>query len=494
MSTSYKGLDVLDIRPDFKTLDIGQLDDFSFDSQGLGRSTPWKPTSAVKRKVKYPFVLGGASDMKIWRVFVEEHRGGLLGFWMPLYVNDYSLTTDAAQGDTSLIIEKMGLAIKWALGNQFRHLAILNRAGDFSCHGIKAVTLSGETEILALDSATTFHVEQDKCVCCALIFARMQDEIEYTYKNEELIRFDVGFTELPTETLSPDFGSGPIGAVHTGSLPLYLYKFSRAGFAYRYTNWPLDLTTTDDVEWHAADISHGDIQAGLDFTAEGLEIQFATNDVNAPLRALLDRADLSPTDVEVFEADASMLEYEPTEPIYTGRVEEPSGEPGGVIRIPVSSVLRIAEDEGPRIKQQRLCVHRLYDDFCALSESAFTTSGTLSAFDSSTALPYVDATAFGAKATLQSDANWFALGKVTIGTQIRFCVGQSANRLYLNAPFRNLSAGAVVTAAAGCDKRIGTCETKFANVVNHIATTYMPNRNPQFEALETPKPAGGKKS
>ena len=122
----------------------------------------------------------------------------------------------------------------------------------------------------------------------------------------------------------------------------------------------------------------------------------------------------------------------------------------------------------------------------------FSTSGAITAIDSS-ATPYIEAAEFGAKATLTGEPNWFALGRVTVGNETRLCVGANGNRLWLNAPFRSASIGNQATAFAGCDKRAETCVSKFDNLDNFLGFPYIPNRHPQFEALQAPKPKGGKK-
>lgn len=493
MAATYKTKPVLTVAPDFKSLDLGQLDDFSFDPQGLGRATPWKQTTAPKRRVTYPFLFRDRAASKLWRVFVENRRGRLTGFWLPLYTNDYPITQDQAEGDGTITIEKMGFSQKWAYGTQFRHLALLTRDGKLECYGVTAVTISGETEVLTLDDTLGTALVAADTVCCGLMFARFaEDEIAYEYKNDECCRAEVGFLELPTETLTPDFGAGPIGDTHSGSLPLYLYSIIRGGTEWLFTNWPQDVTTTDLAQWTAADITHGEIESGLDLIAESLEIVIATRAADHPLRALLDRNDLAVTEIYVYESAADTLVYDEAAPIYTGRVAACSFEPQGVIRLTLGSILRLVEQETPRIQLQRPCNHRLFDTFCGLDPAAFTTAGTVSAVSTDPA--YVDASAFGAKATAEGDANWFALGRVVIGQQHRLCTGQSGDRLFLNAPFKDVATGMDVSARAGCDKRIGTCLSKFDNVDHHLGFTYTPNKNPQFEALSTPKPSGGKKS
>jgi hypothetical protein len=121
----------------------------------------------------------------------------------------------------------------------------------------------------------------------------------------------------------------------------------------------------------------------------------------------------------------------------------------------------------------------------------FTTTGTITALTDD----YVEAAEFAAKETAESDPVWFALGVVRVGNETRLATGTNgAGRLYLNFPFRSAIVGDTITAEAGCSKRIGVCTGKFNNLVNFLGFPYVPNTNPQFEALSQPKAGGGKKS
>lgn len=481
MSFTFLSRDGLDIRPDWQTPSAGQVDDFTFEmTGGQGKGIPWKISAGPKRTVDYQFALTSRAQIGAFRRFVCARQGRLNGFWLPVYLRDYALTQDQAAGDTSLTFQKIGLHDALASFAQFKALVIADWS-SIQCYQIASVSVSGPNEIVNLVGSLSSAVKASTVICGGLIWARLsEDEISYEFRDLGYCRANVGFDELPTE----------YDTAAAGFAPVYLYKFVRAGQTYRFCNWGVDLAIGGNT-WTAADISHAGLKFTIDFVDDGPKLTVATDDSSHPLRALLDRYLLQNTTLDIYESDAIALTV-PTAAIYSGRIDDVVFRTRGVIDATPSSLLYLGEQQGPRLPIQRICAHQTYDGFCGLNPATFTTAGTISALSSSPAS--VTATAFGAAATAHSDPNWFALGLVTSGQEQRFCVGASGNTLYLNAPFKFAIVGDAISARAGDDKRIGTCNAKFGNVANFLgAGVYAPNKNPQFEALQTPKTGGGKK-
>jgi hypothetical protein len=249
--------------------------------------------------------------------------------------------------------------------------------------------------------------------------------------------------------------------------------------------------TAGELAWNAADVSHDDIIEDAEFNLEQLGLTVVTDDPESFFRELQDRHLSELIKVEIFKSDFATLAVNFDEPFYKGEISSAEFDERGAIILRLSTIFQIGERQIPRLMQQRTCNHRLFSPGCGLEEAAFQTNGEITGINNDP--PWIEADEFGAKATLESDANWFALGKVTVGSETRFCVGADGNRLYLNARFRLAEVGNQASARPGCDKRAGTCDGKFDNIENHLGFFLIPNRNPQFEALQTPKPAGGKK-
>jgi len=476
-------------RPTFENLKHGQLDDFTYESEGGGLATPWKPTSKPKRTLKYKYILEGRDQIKLFRSFVSQMLGRLRGFWIPIYFNDYWLTADAVIGGDTITIQKIGLEDKWTFGTQFQHLVLFTR-DNMEFYGIKSVSVLGDIETVILDADLRSTFPANVTVCAGLIYGRFSDtEISYQFLTDDTALVECGFTELPTETITPDFGSGHVGMVHLGHRPMYLYELELNGTIYRYANWGIDVVI-GSFTWAAASITHSAISRSIDFISEEVSLKISTDDDAHPLRNYIGQNLLEPINVTIHASDFDSFTYAPLTPLYEGRVNNINFQEEGRIDVQVSSILRISEMNIPKMGMQRTCNNRLYDVNCQVVEATFTTAGTLITVTDD----YIEATAFGAKATAEGDPNWFALGRVKIGDEWRTCVGQDANKLYINFPFRKAIVGNIANARAGCDKRIVTCDDKFDNLDNFQGYRYMPNRNPQMEVLSRPKGGGGKKT
>jgi hypothetical protein len=480
--SEYLSRPLLDIRPDFKAITSGQLDDFTCQSVGLGLATPWKVTSGPKRTVAMEFLFGTAAQAAEFRRFFGARHSRRTGFWLPIWLNEYRVVSDAIQGATSITVGPSELGSTIGSFSSFQHLALATW-GKLECYEIDSVTPDGDNEVITLTSGLSTALVADQTTCGGLLWARLGDDrLVFRHKNDLVCRVQTKFVELPTEYTTE----------HEGSAPIYLYLVEQGSSSWRYANWAFDLEI-GATTWEAADITHTAVSAGIDLVNRSVQIRTGTTDADHPFRRFKDRLLVEPMTVTIYRTDLDTLTLDTSQPVYVGRVERAPFLQKGVIEAELSSIFRVGEFEAPRIMCQRLCNNRVYDEVCGLDEADFTESGTITAIDSGIVLPYVDAVEFGAKATAESDPNWFALGKVTVGSEVRLCVGQDGDRLYLNAPFQDAAVTDAVSATAGCDRRVGTCFDKFDND-RLLGFPYIPNTNPNADALLRPQPTGGKKA
>lgn len=475
----YLSRPLLSILPDFTQLRSGQLDDFTFESQGQGAATPWKPTTAPRRLISYPFSLAGRAEIAEFRQFVEDRQGRQLGFWLPIYLQDYKLTANVGAGATELSIEHIGLEDAIASFSQFKHLVFFSGL-SIQAAEIQSVVSYGEIETITLTAPLASAIDAQRTLCGGLIMARFADDrLSYNFEGLDFARVAPKFIELPQEYVT----------AHEGSAPLYLYEVTRGGFVYRLTGWGIGVDAGGE-SWSAADITHGEISSSIEAISEPVELQMATDDPAHPFRQYVQPYVLNLAEVKVYEVDAESLPEVLTEDylVHRGQLGEVSINERGQIRAQLSSIFRLGEMQGPRYQFQRLANFSIYD---VVNPAGFTTAGTITAISSRPA--YVEAAEFGAKATAESDPNWFALGKVVCGDEIRFCVGQVGDRLYLNAPFVDAAVDDPIEALAGDDGRIVTWRDKFGAEADFPGFPYIPNTNPQYEALKAPQPKGGKK-
>jgi len=476
---TFNGTTVFPFRPNFISPKAGELDDFTYESTGIGKFTPWKPTSGPRRTITYPFLLETAAQIKQFRLFVNFTRGAQRGFWLPLYLGDYRLTADALAGATELTVEKVNLASTITSFAQFGCLALVTMDG-LECHNIATVIASGAIETITLDEPLEADVVSNDTVCCGLIMARFDREpIEFKHDSDGIATVEQTFIECPQEYEEP----------HLGSAPVLLYRFTRSGTEWLYAGWGVDVTA-DSVVWTAADITNNAIRSGQDFLSDAVDLTIATDDATHPLRYYKDRTAMEQTTVEIRRLDMDGVGTTSTL-LHKGTVENAEFPGKGIINCSLSSIFRVGENQAPRPEHTRLCQHRLFDPGCTKVADDYLITGTVVAITDD----YVQVAEFATEATTQADPNWFALGRVKIGTETRLITGQDTDKVYINAPFNEpVAPSDAVSGWPGCDKRIfGGC-TKFANTDNFLGFPFSPNSNAQFEALTTPKPKGGKKS
>lgn len=482
---TYTSIEVLDFRANFQRIVNGELSDFSYQAEGFGPGTPWKITSRLKRRIQMPMLLDGRSEMWEMRKFFDRTRGQQRSFWVPAYFAEYDLIGTYAAGSTTLDIKGINLASKWNIGQQFRHLCVLSFT-KMEFYGMTSV-LGSSTETILLSRPLDTALDNRTIICPALLMRLATDSLDYNYLSDECAVATLDLIEVPAETPNED---GTV-VVNTGTRPIFLYEFTINGVVTRYCNYGVNVSA-NAVTWTAENISDDGVEAALEVIGSPITIRIRTGNNSHLAIKWIDRLNMQNADVKIYESDADSLSFDAAAPVYSGRIEKVNYETEGLVLLECSSIFRFAEKRVPAIQIQRTCNHRTYDANCGLVEATFTTTGTISAISASPA--YVEATAFGTKVTATGDANWFALGKVTVGTEVRLCTGTNgANRLYLNFPFKNAIVGNTVAATAGDNKRVGTCNSKFNNLPNFLGWPYVPSRNPQFKALETPKTTSGKK-
>lgn len=477
----YRDRPVFAERPNFSDgVDHGALDDFTYDAPTGGAAIPWKPTSGPKRTLGLPFLIDGYDQFKIWRAWFAAREGRRRGFWIPTWLTDFIVTQDVAAGSLTMRIKGVGLTSKVSFGAQFRHLALITWS-KMEFYRIDDIVVDGAEELITLDHVLESNLVAGVTVCCGVMYVRLaNDEIEYEYRSGNVAAVNLRFVELPKEAE---------GAAVDGTKPIFLYIIQQGSAVFRYTNYPISRTI-GALTYEAQPLEHGDISEDVEFNSDPFDLTCATDNPAHPFRQLLDSSFVVLTTLSIYEVDADATSL-PASPIFKGRIQGCDFGQRGAITGKVSTLLRIGEIDTPQALSERTCIHETYDGYCTLNPLAFTTTGPITAKSSNP--PWIEAVEFGAKATLQADPNWFTLGLVTVGTEQRFCTKQVGNRLYINVPFKSAIVGNSASALAGDDKRIDTCNAKFNNILHHLGFAFMPNKNPQFEALITPKPSGGKK-
>lgn len=150
-------------------------------------------------------------------------------------------------------------------------------------------------------------------------------------------------------------------------------------------------------------------------------------------------------------------------------------------KITIGPLSAAGQRETPRHTYQGICNHMLYDSRCTITEgsreeialSISVVSGRNVTLTGTLGNPNTPGTA------LDAGSDYFEAGYIEFGNERRLIVGQTANVMKLNIPFRSDVAGQTVRVLPGCKHRIGPdCNTKFGNAINFGGFPYVPEQNP----------------
>lgn len=489
---AYKGLEVFDIRPNFDRLEDDRMDDFSLDSESNGRATAWKTSTALRRRITLPFLFENKYEAKVFRKFIADRYGRLEGFWLPMYLNEFRLTQDQVATDTTISFEDVDFETKFATGNnQYQHVAIVTK-DKLETYGITGMASGGGVETATLNSGLATDLTYTESIACPLLFVRLsQPSIKYRYHNHNVCECTVSFTELPTETVAGNAGSGPHSIVHTGTKPVTLHVVIFNGTTHRYTDWPVDVAASAQT-YTATDISNEEIEMSMEVISEDVSVTLRTDNTTHELRAFTDRLYMRKGTWQIYETDNDSPSL-PSAPLFKGTIGPVKFRESGAIEIELISLLGFSNKNFPNLPISRTSPFGVFSEHGGLSEATWQTAGTITGIDNSQSAPYIEATEISTKQTAESDTDWFSLGKVTVGNEVRVCVGSTAGRLYLNAPFREASITDAFTALPGDDKRIGTWNDKFSNLNAFLGFNLLPSDEPGIKPMETPTDQAGKK-
>ena len=137
--------------------------------------------------------------------------------------------------------------------------------------------------------------------------------------------------------------------------------------------------------------------------------------------------------------------------------------------ITVASDLCLLDIDMPRNLFQLTCLHTLYDSGCSLVKNAYGTQGTVGASATALTIPWTGAAAVHTQGTITFTSGGNAGVTATIKSVVAGTSLTLAYPLYA-AP----SVGDTFTAYQGCDHRLTTCQTQFANQANFRGFPFIP--------------------
>lgn len=128
----------------------------------------------------------------------------------------------------------------------------------------------------------------------------------------------------------------------------------------------------------------------------------------------------------------------------------------------------------PTLRQQSQCNWALFGPGCGVDSTAFRVTGVVSNVNGGV----VTATVFGTK-----PSGYFKAGYLEFDGARRMIVDHDGNEVTLLTAMAGLTAGATVTAYAGCQRTESDCLNKFNNLANHLGFARIPTRNPFDKGL-----------
>lgn len=267
------------------------------------------------------------------------------------------------------------------------------------------------------------------------------------------------------------------------SRPVEVYRFVQGGDTFEYTSAEDDVTV-DAIPYAPETISRGKIAQSPTDRGATLEIRVPiTNGFAKRYRASTPGARCS---IQIKRVQRDDFPGPESITIYDGFVASVAFENEMKEAVIACRPIEAASSRPvPRFSYQSLCNHVLFDDNCKVDDTDSRWRLTVAVTAQSGATITVPgAGAFG--------ADWWVGGFVEIdgGDDARLVLAQSGNDLTLLLPFPQSAVGRTITAFAGCDHTVATCDDKFdtpedteSNVINYGGFAFVPTRNPYQTGL-----------
>lgn len=435
------------------------------------------------------------TDDSIWQ-FLRYHQdtaGAGKPIWLRGEIAESRLSADVLSSQTSIAVDDVT-----AIGaNTF--LMLEDGTTQALCK-VTGTTLS----TLTLSSTVGANFTAANTQILSLLLVRFTDAtVSLRFEHDTLAQGTVKFREVPWETVSA-LGE-TVGVTHgalTQSAYLYTFTMALPGAAqtWRYTDFERDLTNSGNT-YTAKHFEHGNIieRVGLDRQKITVKSRaFAGN----PLLLLIPFQLEFPMMLEVTEVDVSGSAASNLRTVYYGEVSSANIR-GPYLEAEAQSMPAIFERKIPRMLVQPTCNWSLFDTGCGISKASWEYLATVSTWTVSGLSLVVTGITKSAVVQTGLAAHFFAGGYIIVGSgasqQFRL-IGDNAVQSGANltltlatALWGTISPGDPVKFYPGCDGRVDTCNTKFANKARFGGFPFAPIGNPSFLKVSKNLSTGGKK-
>lgn len=253
------------------------------------------------------------------------------------------------------------------------------------------------------------------------------------------------------------------------SQALELYTFVFGAETFRFTSYNEDISW-GGLAYTATQISRSETQNSVEDAINQLTVTMTLD--NAVAQKFISNVPGDVGSVLVLRANANDVAEESIV-IFDGFVASVKFDGELQAQVLCNPTTNVFQRAGPRMTYQGICNHVLYDARCKIARSSFTFTGTVSG---------VTGSVITVNGVSGQGANWAAGGFVQAPTAApedkRMILAQSGDNLTLLLPFSITVLGTQVDVLAGCDHSLGTCNTKFSNVINYGGFPYVPRKNP----------------
>ena len=247
-----------------------------------------------------------------------------------------------------------------------------------------------------------------------------------------------------------------------------LYLFTAGNRITRLTSFYTDVTFNGNT-YTAAPIERGGLSYDSDFGSTSVQIKML---LNTDFNRLLATQPIEPTNIKIYRVLSSdTSEYVL---LFNGQVKN--------VTINGQTVQGVCESRSiylkkriPKYVYQADCNHDIFDSKCALLESAWKVTGTVTHITGNTI-----------RATEWSNVSGYADGYFVGGrlvfddVDMRLITEHVDDMLTIQVPFTtsDVYVGISVDAYPGCDGTPETCRDKFNNLTKFFGMPYIPTRNP----------------
>lgn len=247
--------------------------------------------------------------------------------------------------------------------------------------------------------------------------------------------------------------------------PVELYHLWMGTTHWRYTSGDVEVEYGGNP-YLPATIKRGQVEYNSNLEVSQLQIQFAH--ITEPI---IDYIAMNPVELVWVEVLKLFRDQTPLEAsaVFIGQIKSVSLK-GVSAQATCVGFEFFLKQPVPQLRYQAKCNWRLFDSKCGKTSTGYTDMTTVSVSEDRLTLT---STAFGARGD-----DYFAWGYVVFDEYKRLIVEHTGNDIKIRFKIPGVITGSEVTAYAGCDGSVFTCENKFNNLNSFGGFPYMPLDNP----------------